>query len=712
MMKKKNNQGQKVSAANLQHSQQSRPSPELTPSQSQILISQENIEKSSLLLEKPLSNMLDHNSRSIEEELEIERQNKIGKQKDEIIQKVKVDRKEEQVKQKRRKEVQSLKNGIKNLPEIPAFRSQKNERNLHQKAQNEPKSVQKPQNSEESDLDVKNLEQLIYQNSEDFVEEDQSKYGFNSEDQNQGFSSSSDDDRSDAKKVKNKPKDEEKKVEKIDQKIEKIDPKKTKNEYDDDKFCREIAEEISSKSLPPPSTNLIELNIKDPEDPSGLSDDSPIAALPQNIEDYPNGRKLINKDQYKEVQERQQKDIKQLQQQEQSKTEKNIKKSKKEILPPPINNHIQPTDQDQDRPDEEIDIESNSEKQEITLNPPPLASPPVQESQPINRDTTQDTNANTEADTTTKTNIKSPASTLGDALLDQIEDNPLSNAGEEESESTGAETVYGIRTNFNAVNEYLSLLLKFLREKGIYFFPRKKNEPHLILKKANILHEDLKSIAEGPQNIIVPVQKKRSKKRKKAEDKCFNLKIGRDHYLLLKNFQNLESEILVKFPIFLLKFSNFLQSNYQDMNIMEELFDMQKIYHRAIYDCFNEGISKHIFEHDLSFIDAIKPRKKRRKTEKFNDLLEHAKEHVLDAASLLCGIIKDKEDSMIGNIRFMEDDFISQLREERMYRMITFEVFFWSFNPPRTLREKSIGRIRRPMLLLLRRRSLRRLRSV
>jgi len=50
-----------------------------------------------------------------------------------------------------------------------------------------------------------------------------------------------------------------------------------------------------------------------------------------------------------------------------------------------------------------------------------------------------------------------------------------------------------------------------------------------------------------------------------------------------------------------------------------------------------------------------------------------AMEDVLDCASLLCGIIKDKEDSMMGNIRYMDNELINQLREERMYRMITLE---------------------------------------
>ena len=110
------------------------------------------------------------------------------------------------------------------------------------------------------------------------------------------------------------------------------------------------------------------------------------------------------------------------------------------------------------------------------------------------------------------------------------------------------------------------------------------------------------------------------------------------------------------------------------MNIMRELFDMQKIYHRAIFDCFNEGLSNQIYDNNMTLIDSIAPKKRTREPQKHKDLLNVSKEYVLDAASLLCGIIKDKEDSMMGNIRYMDSEFIGQLREERMYRMIVLEV--------------------------------------
>lgn len=112
------------------------------------------------------------------------------------------------------------------------------------------------------------------------------------------------------------------------------------------------------------------------------------------------------------------------------------------------------------------------------------------------------------------------------------------------------------------------------------------------------------------------------------------------------------------------------------MNIEEKLFDMQKVYHRAIFDCFNEGLSQIVFQPQLRLKDSLVPQKRHREHPMKNKLLVAAKEHVLDCASLLCGIIKDKEDSMMGNIRIMDSEFITQLREERMYRMITLEVIF------------------------------------
>lgn len=72
-----------------------------------------------------------------------------------------------------------------------------------------------------------------------------------------------------------------------------------------------------------------------------------------------------------------------------------------------------------------------------------------------------------------------------------------------------------------------------------------------------------------------------------------------------------------------------------------------------------------------------KESKKRQITkEELRAKLEICKETVLEWSSLLCGIIRDKEDSMMGNIRHMEPELINQLREERLSRFLSLEVNF------------------------------------
>lgn len=104
---------------------------------------------------------------------------------------------------------------------------------------------------------------------------------------------------------------------------------------------------------------------------------------------------------------------------------------------------------------------------------------------------------------------------------------------------------------------------------------------------------------------------------------------------------------------------------------MDELFDMQRVYHRAIFDCFSEGLLATMLSSPLSLTESLN---KKLPVDEQVDWLEKAKEWVLDCATILAGIIRDKEDSMMGNIRFMDADFVQQLREDRMYRMITLAV--------------------------------------
>jgi hypothetical protein len=55
-------------------------------------------------------------------------------------------------------------------------------------------------------------------------------------------------------------------------------------------------------------------------------------------------------------------------------------------------------------------------------------------------------------------------------------------------------------------------------------------------------------------------------------------------------------------------------------------------------------------------------------------LLQDAHEAVLENAGFLCGLIRDKEDSMLGDLRYIDNQALFNLREERMMRMMILEV--------------------------------------
>lgn len=214
-------------------------------------------------------------------------------------------------------------------------------------------------------------------------------------------------------------------------------------------------------------------------------------------------------------------------------------------------------------------------------------------------------------------------------------------------DSSDTETVYGIRTNFNAVNEYLNLLIKYLKDNvdkinfGVddVYNPQRKLDDVYMLRNTNV-------------NMVSEEEQKK--------EKCWQIPTLKNSVLNDKMFNDLENEIL---------------SNYQNMNIMKELFEMQRIYHRAIFDCFNESLTRQSRELEVKLSDMLFSTKRNPKSKiiTLDQMFLKAMEDVQDCASLLCGIIKDKEDSMMGNIRYMDNELINQLREERMYRMITLE---------------------------------------
>lgn len=58
----------------------------------------------------------------------------------------------------------------------------------------------------------------------------------------------------------------------------------------------------------------------------------------------------------------------------------------------------------------------------------------------------------------------------------------------------------------------------------------------------------------------------------------------------------------------------------------------------------------------------------------WHNILLKSIDRVLENAGFLCGVIRDKEDSMIGDLKFIDNYTLFNLREERMMRMIIYTI--------------------------------------
>lgn len=61
--------------------------------------------------------------------------------------------------------------------------------------------------------------------------------------------------------------------------------------------------------------------------------------------------------------------------------------------------------------------------------------------------------------------------------------------------------------------------------------------------------------------------------------------------------------------------------------------------------------------------------------------MDKAQERVLDWAMFMCGFIPEKEDSMLGEI-MIEEDYLNQIKEDRLIKMLTCEVSSSILTPP------------------------------
>jgi hypothetical protein len=246
------------------------------------------------------------------------------------------------------------------------------------------------------------------------------------------------------------------------------------------------------------------------------------------------------------------------------------------------------------------------------------------------------------------------------------------------------ESIYGIRTNINAVIEYCHLLIKYLLENYSEYLAQKftfirlckesknwlgfelnylnlqkfdsgksknselfsiDNIPESTTKlktsAQNNLNEDLKTPNNTPENygkdpnLKANTIQQITKIGQNDEKLCWLRKADKKMILTEQTYLALENQIL---------------STYENMNINESLFSMQKIYHRCVFDSFNEIMTAFIRQDRI-----FKLNERDRNIMKLSVFCQDDVEYILAKSQCIlidyvhqqCGILRDKEDSLL-----------------------------------------------------------------
>lgn len=213
----------------------------------------------------------------------------------------------------------------------------------------------------------------------------------------------------------------------------------------------------------------------------------------------------------------------------------------------------------------------------------------------------------------------------------------------EDSQVAHEDNIYGIRTNISAVNEYCNLLIKFLEGKKDLNF-------------RSFAHSATKTDSDffiANDTALEP-----------ANSTCWKRKTSKNLVLTEVDYLTLEDQIL---------------ENYKDMNIVDQLFEMQRVYHRCVFDSFNEILT-------LSLKNETR-KKNKPKSDPLQDvlkwsdptwlrgLLQRVKNQLLDNTLMLCGLIKDKEDSMMGkSVKNFDSETVLVIRKERLCKLTRHEM--------------------------------------
>eukprot|EP01017_Pseudomicrothorax_dubius_P007090 TRINITY_DN12144_c0_g1_i14.p1 TRINITY_DN12144_c0_g1~~TRINITY_DN12144_c0_g1_i14.p1 ORF type:complete len:311 (-),score=87.77 TRINITY_DN12144_c0_g1_i14:157-1089(-) len=203
-----------------------------------------------------------------------------------------------------------------------------------------------------------------------------------------------------------------------------------------------------------------------------------------------------------------------------------------------------------------------------------------------------------------------------------------------------------IRTNLSAVHEYLQALISLIKSQFINLFITNINIP----LGANPI-ERLKSY-----HVVDP-----------AANDSFSLdssQIQAPPVLGIELFLALEDEL----------------ARRRGNNLPEEVLELEHIHNKLIFDALNE-----ILDEFRPFGLKGKPapwrnssRKvffKRITVETALDVLDKAKERVVEWASSMCGFIHDKDDNLLGRDLHLDEDYINHIKEDRLARMLANEAY-------------------------------------
>jgi len=126
-----------------------------------------------------------------------------------------------------------------------------------------------------------------------------------------------------------------------------------------------------------------------------------------------------------------------------------------------------------------------------------------------------------------------------------------------------------------------------------------------------------------------------------------------------------------------LQIENQISENEEKNDVAAQL---EHIHNKMLFDSFNETLDSFrpygLKGQPYPWKSNIKVAAPKPITEENMDkILEKAKEKVIEWSSSMCGFFGDKEDQLLDKTSTINEEFLAQLREERLARMLASDVF-------------------------------------